>query len=501
MKKIFLICLFPFFIVYGQNQINNVILEKRKFTPAELREDFSLMKEVFTTLHPALYEFNTKQNFARLLDSTYVELNKEMDVLEFYKMLSPIISKIGCGHTAVGLPDREENYIKSFIPIKLKFLDGKAYIIENFSDSSQLELCQEVVAINGEPISELVENLFNYIETDGFSKNNKYFHLDNKFEIYYGLYISQPDSFDIKVVRENNSKSSIKVQALLKRGIRKPKPISNSPHKYPFYMDLINSKTALITIDLFYVYDQKDKDAYPKFLDSCFTLLKKNKVKNLLIDVRQNPGGYGTRGALLYSYLTNKPFAYYKQAVVATNKHLPFIKYLNIDYTEEEYNQYLKEIKQTDSGTLVWTNHENLKIQQPQNNHFQGNTYVLIGRKSFSTTAEFCALTYSNQKAIFVGEETGGGYYNVNGGDLPELKLPNTGIKFKIPMRKYELAVKKLLPEGSGTIPDFYVSQSIDDFLNTQDTVLKFTMQLIEKNRRKLKRTANITLDTAGGTE
>ncbi len=486
MKKIILlIFLFPLLNVYGQNQVKNVIRKKRKFTPAELREDFSLMKEVFTTLHPALYEFNTKKNFARLLDSTYAELNKEMDVLEFYKILSPIISKIGCGHTAVGLPDREENYIKSFLPVKLKFLDEKAYIIENFSDSTQLELGQEVVAINGKPISELIKKLFNYIETDGFSKNNKFFHLDNKFEIYYGLYISQPDSFDIKVVVENNSKTTIKVQSLPKRGIYKSKPTSIIPHKYPFYMDLLNSKTALMTIDLFYVYDQKDKDAYPKFLDSCFTLLKKNKVKNLIIDVRQNPGGYGTWGALLYSYLTNKPFAYYKRAVVATNKHLPYIKYLTLDYSEEEYNQYMKEIIQTDSGTLVWTNHENLKIQQPQNNYFQGDTYILIGRKCFSTTAEFCAITYSNHKAIFVGEETGGGYYNVNGGDLAELKLPNTEIKFQIPMRKYELAVKKLLPEGTGTIPNFYVSQSIDDFLNDRDAVLKFTMQQIEKNRRK----------------
>ena len=466
MKKIILlIFLFPLLNVYGQNQINNINHEKRTFTPAELRKDFSLMKEVFTTLHPALYEYISKQNFERLLDSTYAELNKEMDVLEFYKMLSPIISKIGCGHTAVGLPDREENYIKSFLPFKLKFLDEKAYIIENFSDSKQLEVGQEVVAINGKPMSELIEKLFCYIPTDGFIKNNKFFHLDNKFEIYYGLYISQPDSFEIKVVGENTSKSTIKVQSLPKRGVYKSKPTSIIPHKYPFYMDLINSETALMTIDLFYVYDQKDKDAYPKFLDSCFTILKKNKVKNLIIDVRQNLGGYGTWGALLYSYLTNMPFAYYQRAVVATNKHLPFIKYLNLDYTEEEYNQYLKEIVQTDSGTLLWTNHENLKIQQPQNNSFQGDTYILIGRKCFLTTAEFCAITYSNQKAIFVGEETGGGYYNVNGGDLPELKLPNTEIKFQIPMRKYELAVKKLLTEGSGTIPNFYVSQSIDDFL------------------------------------
>ncbi len=110
---------------------------------------------------------------------------------------------------------------------------------------------------------------------------------------------------------------------------------------------------------------------------------------------------------------------------------------------------------------------------------------MLIGRKSFSTTAEFCAITYSNKRALFIGEETGGGYYHINGGDLPELTLPHTGIKFQLPMRKYELAVKEYLSKGSPTIPHFYVPQSIQDFLTNQDTEMKYTLNLIKQTSKK----------------
>ncbi len=85
----------------------------------------------------------------------------------------------------------------------------------------------------------------------------------------------------------------------------------------------------------------------------------------------------------------------------------------------------------------------------------------------------------------FIGEETGGGYYNINGGDLPELTLPNTGIKFQIPMRKYEMAVNASLPKGSGTIPHYYVPQSIEDFLSNTDTEMKFALNLIDTMSKK----------------
>jgi hypothetical protein len=475
----------PLYSVLAQDKNKATAVEERKFTPAQLKEDFSIMSEVFTSLHPALYEFTSKERFNSLLDSTRQRLTKEMNVLEFYKMLSPIISQLGCGHTAVGLPGKEENYSTSFLPIKLKFLGEKAYIIDNYSTSPLLKPGLEVSSINQEPMPEIVETLFSYIQTDGYSKSNKYYFLDRRFENYYGLYIAQPAAFSIEVVDKSGIKTQVKVEALKQRGRSVQKANSIQKHPLPFYMNILDSKTALMTIDLFYVDDQSKQEAYPQFLDSCFSFINQNKIQNLIIDLRQNPGGYGTWGALLYSYLAEAPFAYYKRAVVATDKALPFSKHLKLDYTKEEYEQYLKEIIRTEQGTLLWTNHENLQIQQPQKNPFKGKVYVLIGRKSFSTTAEFCAIAFSNKRAVFIGEETGGGYYHINGGDLPELTLPHSKIKFQLPMRKYELAVKEYLPKGSPTLPHYYVAQPIEDFLSNEDTELKFTLNLIKQTNKK----------------
>ena len=129
----------------------------------------------------------------------------------------------------------------------------------------------------------------------------------------------------------------------------------------------------------------------------------------------------------------------------------------------------------------MWTAHDNLKLQQPQAPNFSGAIYVLIGRKSFSTTAEFCAIAHSNKRATFIGEETGGGYSSINGGDMMEMILPNTGVKLMIPMRKYLIAVKGDKHKGRGAIPDYSVTPTITEFLAGIDTEMKFTLDLINQ--------------------
>ena len=87
-----------------------------------------------------------------------------------------------------------------------------------------------------------------------------------------------------------------------------------------------------------------------------------------------------------------------------------------------------------------------------------------------------------HKRAVFIGEETGGGYYGNTSGATTILKLPETGIKIYIPLIKYVSAVSDY-PNGRGIIPDHHVEASIKEILEGQDPVMEYTLELIRQER------------------
>jgi C-terminal processing protease CtpA/Prc len=192
---------------------------------------------------------------------------------------------------------------------------------------------------------------------------------------------------------------------------------------------------------------------FEQFLVKSFSELNEKNIENLILDLRDNAGGQDEYGALLYSYLTSKPFRYYA-SVESTDKV----------YTKEE-NSLL--------GTL-----------QPQTQNFRGNVFILINGLSFSTTAEFCAITKSNLKAIFIGEETGGGYYGNTSGQTMKIELPNSRVQVIIPRLKYVNQVRASTYADRGIIPDYQVSPDVLDYVNGRDVGLQRTFELIDRSKK-----------------
>jgi hypothetical protein len=98
------------------------------------------------------------------------------------------------------------------------------------------------------------------------------------------------------------------------------------------------------------------KSIYLRYLD---------QIRRLLIALRQNRRSDDMNGALLYRYLTDKPFAFYNSLSTTTHSLTP-------------------------------TDHPNLAIQQPEPDNYKGKVTFLIEGKSFSGAAVFSAIAKSN---------------------------------------------------------------------------------------------------------
>jgi len=88
----------------------------------------------------------------------------------------------------------------------------------------------------------------------------------------------------------------------------------------------------------------------------------------------------------------------------------------------------------------------------------------------------------SNQRSIFIGEESGGAMEGNTSLAYARLLLPNTKIRVEIPLTKTVHHVDFI--KGRGVFPDYYVVPKIEDVINGTDTELNFALDLIVSKKR-----------------
>jgi C-terminal processing protease CtpA/Prc len=134
-------------------------------------------------------------------------------------------------------------------------------------------------------------------------------------------------------------------------------------------------------------------------------------TKNLILDLRNNEGGDET-GEKLLTYLLMKPYQHFESAEVKFAGYAPVAHYL-----ENGKDLFFADsmLYQTSTGMYKLSNKYTplLDEQQPDINHYTGKLYVLINGASGSMASVVASFLKGNKRAIFIGEESGGGH---NGG-------------------------------------------------------------------------------------
>ena len=80
-----------------------------------------------------------------------------------------------------------------------------------------------------------------------------------------------------------------------------------------------------------------------------------------------------------------------------------------------------------------------------------------------------------------VGEELGSNQFCSAGGKT--CRLLYTKLVYSIANNTHETTATTL-PDETGILPDYYVTQNIDEYLNNEDAVKEFTLELIEKDEK-----------------
>ena len=119
-----------------------------------------------------------------------------------------------------------------------------------------------------------------------------------------------------------------------------------------------------------------------------------------------------------------------------------------------------------------------------RNYHYNGNVYLLIGGNSFSATTLFANCIKHQGNVTIVGEQSGGGSYGNTAWLIPDVTLPNTKLRFRLP--KFRMVMNKNAPKnGRGVVPDIEVKPSSQAIKNAIDLKAEKVKELIRASSLK----------------
>lgn len=461
-----------------------------KYAPEELREDFTLFRNVLEESHPSLYWFTPKDSIDMYFDQAYNKLTDSMHERDFRNLLSYVASKFRCGHTSVRYSREYSSYLDTarlkIFPLSFKIWSDTMVVLANLNrKDSILRRGTVVKSINGYNTVALRDTFFNFISGDGYALNGKYQSLSNRgnFGTLYRNIFGLPDSLDIVYLDtlDNERQLSIPVFDPLqdttgRGGAFRTGDISRRD---------IRSRGLNITRNI--QIDTALKSAYMTvstfsrgnrlrgFFRRSFRVMKQHSIRHLAIDVRSNGGGDAGNSTLLTQYLINHRFRI-ADSLYALRRSSSYTSRIKLQPIYWFMMQFVT--KKQEDGKYHFGYFERHYFKPRKKNHFNGNVYIITGGNSFSATTLFAQALKGQSNVLIVGEETGGGAYGNTAWMIPDVTLPNTRIKFRLP--KFRLVMNSnLVNDGRGVQPDIEVLPDVESLRMGIDMKVEVVRELI----------------------
>ncbi|MGB1040926.1 MAG: S41 family peptidase [Flavobacteriales bacterium] len=477
-------------ISIAQNYGNFPKIEKQK-----LLNDLELLYQGLDKFHSGMYWYTTKSEFDSAFNQVKTKIDQDLNVLEFHKSIAPLVSLSREGHTKVIRPDKVKSILNKetpLFPLTVIFLDRKLYVTFNGSNIDSLQGL-EIETINGEKPIIIANKLSQLITSDGYNQSAKRYYLrsfsfSEKYYYWYGI----TNKFRLKF-KEREKEITLEPltvkkinENLKKRRVKKNKAKKRELLEYRIIKDSI-AYLGIHTFSNDNLTERYGKAILDSFLKASFTDIASKKIHNLIIDVSKNGGGTEGNGSLLYSYL-GENFQKYKKVKANANKVTLNNGVDNpVKFTVYPAIERVFCNKKMEDGSFErkeWPGAGLIAYKKEPTQKFMGKTYIIIGPGTYSGGSEFANMMYSQTNAVFVGQETGGGYYGNTSGYSRILTLPNSQIKIKIPALQFEMNVKPTLPFGSGVIPHYKVIPTIEQALDRRNMPIEFILNKIVEGEK-----------------
>lgn len=467
-------------------QPRNVSLNKDFLCPEVMLKDLQELREKLDLIHPDLYVYSTKQQLDSAYKASITKVSSELSIFQFAEVIANFLGVIKDSHTSLNPIDLLyfNNPKRGAFPFFLKKIEGKFYIDKIWNDDKLNG--KEMLEINGIDLNELyhLSYIMSFTEANATEAKNEIatksmgliFNLINDLKIY--------DSVSIKYVSGNDTLLNINPCTNM-RGFTKFKNwVDESPVR--FFFD--NYNRGILTLSSF---EPKSIKFFKREIDNFFIQLDKRNCKDIVIDLRDNHGGYVRAQEYLLSYLNYKKINHeieyvYKRSDYDRFSLLPF-------YQKWQFKQRAKKVYPNSvmSKELDFFNSKKGSCSKilydylPKNDYnkiYNGKCTLLINGSSMSASVLFAGWFKSSSRGEIIGSPCMG---TMSGtfGNSASIRLSGTGLPIIIATLKFNPQHSKNI-EYKAIQPDKSIYYTIEDVLLQRDPVFYYLNIKIENGNQ-----------------
>ena len=465
----------------------------KKYSVSQLQQDYSLLRNILEKKHPSLYWYTSKDSMDLYFDKYYRAINDSMTEQQFgWRVIAPLTDKIHCGHTSFAMSKAYNKWssnkrMPSF-PLFMKIWNDTMVVTTNLNrKDSILKRGTLITGINGMNNVALKQTMFEYLTEDGNANNANYLRLSGNFPYYHRNIFGISKTYAVKYLDSTGAEQmvNIPVFSLPRDSTRKePPPAQIKKDKKEIRKKRLedmrsvaidtSNNTAIITLNTF------SSGNLRKFYRQTFRYIEKRGITHVVLDLRSNGGGRINLSTLLTRYVSRTAFKVADSAFAVTKSLGPYTRYIKGGFFN---NLGMFFLTRKNKDGLYHFGHWERKLYKPKTkNHFSGDLYVLINGSTFSASAIFCNAVKGQPGILLAGEEAGGGWYGNNGVLIPDITLPNTHLRVRLPLFRL-VQYHHVVKDGRGVPPDIYIGTSYEALMRGVDKKMQVVMQMIkEKN-------------------
>ena len=493
-------CLLPILIFTSCSVSKSSFSPEKKYSPDQLNKDYTIFRGALEESHPGIYWYTSKHEMDKYFDWGKDQIRDSLDEEDFRKVLSYVISKINCGHSVTRsskafMKYRDTNINKIF-PLSLKIWPGTitpgdtATVAANLiRKDSVLTRGVVVKKINHQPISTILDTLCQYISSDGHNLTHKYQALSNRggFGAAFTSIFGQKENYFIDYVGSDGAEKSAtipsynpKTDTANRIAITRFARATRADRRKQLILATRNLRIDSTNQVAFMDLGSFGRNLKLKsFFRNSFKDIRRKGINNLVVDVRGNGGGSVSNSTFLTKFIVDRKFKV-ADSLYANTRNSRYKKYIDGYFFNRLFMLFMTAKKKDQKYHFGYFERHYFNVKKKD--HFDGKVYILTGGNSFSATTLFTQTVKQQDNVTVVGEETGGGAYGNSAWLIPDLVLPVTGIRFRLPL--FRLVIDKNIPkDGRGVQPEVIALPTTEAIRRGVDFKMEKVMELIRSNR------------------